>query len=125
MINCTNPGREPKPLRRMQRDCRIEHDRARHDARGWRSSSLTFARSSVTPAKALKSPADRVVGTLICRTVDRFIGGAPTIPSAPFTGRASAYAAGRRNRGNGGACRSRRVSGYRWQGTSERPCRRR
>ena len=55
--------------------------------RGWRSSSLTFVRSSVTPAKALKSPADKVVGTLICRTVGGFIGGAPTAPLAPLTGR--------------------------------------
>jgi hypothetical protein len=32
---------------------------------GWRSSSFTFVRSSVTPAIALNSPPESVVGTLI------------------------------------------------------------
>ena len=64
--------------------------------RGWRSSSFTFVRSSVTPAMALNSPPDKVVGTLICRTVGGFIGGGPTVPSAPFTGRSLSIAPGER-----------------------------
>ena len=42
--------------------------------RGWRSSSFAFVRSSVTPAIALNSPPDNVVGTLICRIVGGFMG---------------------------------------------------
>ena len=72
------PRHEPRSRARAIRVCagdgRVE-DTALGMMRGWRSSSLTFVCSSVTPEKALKSPAERVVGTLICRTVGAFIGG--------------------------------------------------
>ena len=64
--------------------------------RGWRSNSFTFVRSSVTPAMALNSPPDRVVGTLICRTLGGFIRGGPTIPSGRVTGRSMSIASGER-----------------------------
>ena len=55
---------------------------------GWRINSLTRCRSSVTPAIALNSPADNVVGTVICGTAGGFMpGGGPSAPSAPLTGR--------------------------------------
>ena len=54
---------------------------------GWRNNSLIRVRSSVTPASALNSPADSVVGTLIWRTVGALHGGGATTPSGPFTGR--------------------------------------
>src|SRR5262249_23666793 len=50
-------------------------------------SSLTRCRSSVTPAMALNSPADNVVGTVTCGTEGGLHGGGPTTPSGPFTGR--------------------------------------
>ena len=54
---------------------------------GCRNSSLTRCRSSVTPAMALNSPADKVVGTVTCGTVGGLHGGGPTEPSVPLTGR--------------------------------------
>ena len=63
---------------------------ARGMMRGWRNSSFTLCRSSVTPAMALNSPADSVVGTLICRT-DRRVAWRR---HAPFTGRSASSASG-------------------------------
>src|SRR6516165_4243332 len=54
---------------------------------GCRNSSLTRCRSSITPAMALNSPADNVVGTVTCGTEGGLHGGGPTTPSGPFTGR--------------------------------------
>ena len=47
---------------------------------GWRNSSFTLARSSVTPEMPENSPADRVVGIEICRTLGGLIGGGPSLP---------------------------------------------
>src|SRR5215475_9562528 len=49
---------------------------------GWRNSSFTLVRSSVTPEIGENSPADSVVGIEICRTADGFTGlGARTLSS--------------------------------------------
>src|SRR6516164_3992163 len=54
---------------------------------GWRNSSLTRCRSSVTPAIALNSPADKVVGTVTCGTEGGLHFGGTGAPSGPLTGR--------------------------------------
>jgi len=55
---------------------------------GCRNSSLTLRRSSVIPEIALNSPAESVVGTVICRTAGGLqCGGGPSAPSGPATGR--------------------------------------
>ena len=66
MVHRTNAGRRPESHSGVCSVIAGSSTTALGMVRRWRSSSLTFVRSSVTPAKALKSPADRVVGTLIC-----------------------------------------------------------
>jgi hypothetical protein len=44
---------------------------------------LTLCRSLVTPAIALNSPAESVVGTVICLTVGASQGSGPSTPSGP------------------------------------------
>jgi hypothetical protein len=56
---------------------------ARGTMSGWRNSSFTLVRSSVTPEMGENSPADSVVGTEICRTFAPFTGlGERTLSSA-------------------------------------------
>ena len=56
---------------------------------GWRNISFTRVASLVTPARPENSPADRVVGIEICRTVGGFTSAPPWILSIASTVRTS------------------------------------